>query len=67
MILKLDVRRGRKIDNLEFGKDNDKLKIDFGTNDISKDKLSTKDNSSERSSSSARYNRIFKKTSQVCI
>merc|ERR1712038_978703 len=61
---KIDVRRGRKIDNLQFGKENDKLTIDFGTNDTSKDKLSTKDNSSERSTSSARYNRIFKKTSQ---
>ena len=59
-----DVRRGRKINNIQLGPDNNKLQINFGAKDTSKEKLSNKDDVSDRSN--ARYNRIFKKTSQVC-
>lgn len=44
----------------------EKLKVHDGTKDTSEEQLSYINDSSGLSSSNLRYNRIFKKTSQVC-
>ena len=60
-----DSGHGTKLKDSKCAKDKDRLTVSINTKRTSDEAVSNKDSVSDKSSSGMRYNRIFKKTSQV--
>ena len=61
----LDTELGTKLKDNKCAKDKDRLTVSINTKRTSDEAVSNKDSASDKSASEMRYNRIFKKTSQV--
>ena len=61
----LDTGLNTKLKDNKCAKDKDRLTVSMNTKLTSDGAVSNKDSASDKSSSGMRYNRIFKKTSQV--
>ena len=65
MLFILDTGLGTKFKDNKGAKDKDRLTVSINTKRTSDEAVSNKDSVNDKSSPGMRYNRIFKKTSQV--
>ena len=65
LLFTYDSGRGTKLKDSKCAKDKDRLTVSMNTKRTSDETVSNKESASDKTSSGMRYNRIFKKTSQV--